>query len=202
MEEVGTEDLCDSTTGRDLGRSELATGWPVLLAATLGCGAGLSSLPFYSLGTFIALLQQEFGWARGEISAAFLYLTLTLALTAPALGWLLDRIGPRKIAMVAIPCFAAVLFAISRFDGPLTAFHSLFAIAALAGGGTCPILYTRAVNAQFNRMRGLALGITLGGMGVVAIVLRHCSRSSSPSMAGGPAICCWPASPWCPGSSW
>ena len=166
MEEVGVGEACDSTAG-----NELSTGWPVLLAATLGCGAGLSSLPFYSLGTFIAPLQQEFGWARGEISAAFLYLTLTLALTAPALGWLLDRIGPRKIAMVAIPCFATVLFAISRFDGPITAFYSLFAIAALAGGGTCPILYTRAVNSQFQRMRGLALGITLGGMGVVAIVL-------------------------------
>jgi MFS family permease len=119
MEEVGAGNACDSTAG-----SELSTGWPVLLAATLGCGAGLSSLPFYSLGTFIAPLQQEFGWARGEISAAFLYLTLTLALTAPALGWLLDRIGPRKIAMVAIPCFATVLFAISRFDGPITAFYT------------------------------------------------------------------------------
>src|SRR3954469_14865962 len=166
MHDVRLDAASDSTA-----KTELSTGWPVLLAATLGCGAGLSSLPFYSLGTFIAPLQQEFGWARGEISAAFLYLTLTLALTAPALGWLLDRIGPRKIAMVAIPCFAAVLFAISRFDGPLTAFYSLFAIAALAGGGTCPILYTRAVNSQFQRMRGLALGITLGGMGVVAIVL-------------------------------
>src|SRR3954469_4823674 len=135
MHDVRLDAASDSTA-----KAELSAGWPVLLAATLGCGAGLSSLPFYSLGTFIAPLQQEFGWARGEISAAFLYLTLTLALTAPALGWLLDRIGPRKIAMVAIPCFAAVLFAISRFDGPLTAFHSLFAIAALAGGGTCPIL--------------------------------------------------------------
>jgi MFS family permease len=166
MSEVHLNDACDST-----GKAELSTGWPVLLAATLGCGAGLSSLPFYSLGTFIAPLQQEFGWARGEISASFLYLTLTLALTAPALGWLLDRIGPRKIAMVAIPCFAAVLFAMSRFDGPLVAFHSLFAIAALVGGGTCPILYTRAVNARFHKMRGLALGITLAGMGIAAIVL-------------------------------
>src|SRR4051812_29974694 len=164
MSEARLHDACDST-----GKTELSTGWPVVLAATLGCGAGVSSLPFYSLGTFSAPLQQEFGWTRGEISASFLYLTLVL--TAPALGWLLDRIGPRKIAMVAIPCFAAVLFAISRFDGPLTAFYSLFAIAALAGGGTCPILYTRAVNSQFQRMRGLALGITLGGMGVVAIVL-------------------------------
>ena len=70
--------------------------------------------------------------------------------------------------MVAIPCFATVLFAISQFEGPIVAFYGLYATAALVGGGTSPILYTRAVNAQFHKMRGLALGITLAGMGVVA----------------------------------
>jgi cyanate permease len=73
--------------------------------------------------------------------------------------------------MVAIPCFATVLFAISRFEGPIVAFYGLYATAALVGGGTSPILYTRAVNAQFHKMRGLALGITLAGMGVVAILM-------------------------------
>lgn len=150
---------------------ELSAGWALLLATTLGCGAGASSLPFYSLGSFIAPLQHEFGWARGDIASAFLYLTLTLAVTAPALGWVIDRLGPRPVVLVAIPGFAAVLYAISRFDGPLAGFYVCFGLLALLGGGTTPILYTRAVNAQFDAARGLALGITLAGMGVAAIAL-------------------------------
>ena len=166
MHDVRLDAASDSTA-----KAELSAGWPVLLAATLGCGAGLSSLPFYSLGSFISPLQQEFGWARGEISAAFLYLTLTLALTAPALGWLIDRVGPRTISMVAIPCFATVLFAISRFEGPICGLlrpirdrstgrrrHQPHPVHT---GGQCPV----------PQDAGLALGITLAGMGVVAILM-------------------------------
>lgn len=157
-----------------MGRSklqELAAGWPVLVAATLGCAMGASSLPFYSLGSFIGPLQQEFGWARGDITSAFLYLTLTVAVTAPALGWLIDRLGPRPIALAAIPGFAATLFALGRYGDTLTAFYVCFGLAALLGGGTTPILYTRAVNGRFDAARGMALGLTLAGMGVMAMVL-------------------------------
>jgi hypothetical protein len=45
MHDVRLDAASDSTA-----KAELSAGWPVLLAATLGCGAGLSSLPFYSLG--------------------------------------------------------------------------------------------------------------------------------------------------------
>ncbi|WP_343716336.1 MFS transporter [Inquilinus sp.] len=158
----------DMGSGR---RRELAAGWPVLVAATLGCAMGASSLPFYSLGSFIAPLQQEFGWARGDITTAFLCLTLVLAVIAPGLGWLIDRFGPRAVALAAIPGFALTLYLLSRFDGTLAGFYLCFGLAALLGGGTTPILYTRAVNGRFDAARGLALGLTLAGMGVMAIAL-------------------------------
>lgn len=91
----------------------------LLLAATLGGAAGLSSLPFYSLGSFIAPLEAEFGWSRGEVASFFLYTTMVLAVVAPFLGNVIDRIGTRLVALVSIPLLSAVLYAMSRFEGSI-----------------------------------------------------------------------------------
>ncbi len=143
----------------------------LLLAATLGSAAGLSSLPFYSLGSFVAPLEAEFGWSRGQVTSSFLYTTLVLAVIAPFLGNLIDRVGTRLVALVSIPLLSGVLYAMSRFEGSIGQFHMLYALAALAGAGTTPINYTRAVNGAFDKVRGLALGISQAGIAVAAITL-------------------------------
>ncbi len=150
---------------------EFKKGWAVLLAATLGSACGLSSLPYYSLGLFIAPLQAEFGWSRGQIASAFLYSTLVLAVIAPIMGSLIDRVGSRLVALVSIPLFAMVFVILSRFNGTLALFYALYAVSALLGAGTTPINYTRAVNQVFDKARGLALGISQAGIAVAAIAL-------------------------------
>ena len=49
---------------------EFKRGWPVLAAAAVGVGLGLSPLPFYTIGVMIPPLLQEFGpmgWTPGDI---------------------------------------------------------------------------------------------------------------------------------------
>lgn len=160
-----------NTRTRPGAAAELASGWPLLLAATLGSGMGASSLIFYSLGVFVAPLQAAFGWTRGDVTSAMLFSSAGLVLAAPVLGFLIDRVGERRIALASIPCFAAVVFALSMLDGNLQGFYLCFFLAAVLGCGTTPILYTRAVASHFDRARGLALGITLAGPGTAAVVL-------------------------------
>lgn len=143
----------------------------LLLAATLGSAAGLSSVPYYSLGSFIQPLQDEYGWSRGDVASAFLYTTIVLAAISPFLGNMIDRIGTRLVALVSIPLLSAVLYTISRFDGTLNQFYMLYALAAFAGAGTTPINYTRAVNGAFDKARGFALGISQSGIAIAAITL-------------------------------
>jgi len=131
----------------------------------------MSSLPFYSLGSFVEPLNHAFGWSRAAISACFLYLTLTLAAVGPLLGWIIDRIGTRTVALLSVPCLAVFFYALSSFSGSLSTFQMYFIAVAIVGGGTTPILYTRAVCTVFDVARGRALGITLAGMGVAALVL-------------------------------
>ena len=152
-------------------QAEITAGWSLLLAATIACGTGVSALIYYSFGLFVAPLQQAFHWSRGEVSTALLYGSIGLVLSAPLLGWLIDRLGARRVALAAVPCFVAMLLALSRFDGPRALFYGLFFVLNVAGIGTSSILYTRAVAGSFQRARGMALGITLAGPGTAAIVL-------------------------------
>lgn len=152
-------------------KAELAAGGSLLVAATYACGSGVSALIYYSFGLFVQPLQQAFGWSRGEVSSTMLFGSIGLVLAAPCLGWLIDRLGARRIALVSIPAFALMLTALSRFEGSRPLFYALFFAVNVAGIGTSSILYTRAVAGSFDAARGLALGILLAGPGTAAIVL-------------------------------
>jgi hypothetical protein len=58
----------------------------VLLTSLIGIAGGASSLLFYSIGVFFEPLQREFGWNRGQISGALIYLALGLAWSCPGLS--------------------------------------------------------------------------------------------------------------------
>lgn len=151
--------------------SEFRKGWPALLSATVGSAVGVTALLFYSLGSFTGALQAEFGWNRAEVSSSFLYTTLALTVASAPLGWLLDKFGPRRVAVISVPGLTLALILLSQFTGNLLQFQLLFGLAGLLGAGTTSIVYTKAVNSAFFKSRGLALGITLGGLGVAALIL-------------------------------
>jgi MFS family permease len=157
---------------------EFQRGWGIVAAAAAGCGLGLSALPFYGLSPLMVPLQQEFGWDRASISIAFTFMTLGLLTAGPLIvGRLSDRVGVRAVALTSIPLFAITLFALQFVPagpdgapGPLWLWLGYLAMALL-GAGTSPITYTRAVNAWFDKNRGLALGLTLAGTGMMGIIL-------------------------------
>lgn len=181
-------------------KAEMRANWLPLLTATVGSGTGAAALLLYSLGVFVAPLQAEFGWTRGQITSAILYCSFGLMLAAPVLGWLVDRVGERLVALGSIPLFAGAVWALGRNDGALALFYGCFFLASSLGSGTTPILYTRAVAARFDHARGLALGITLAGPGAAAMLLP--SFVGSTIEAGGwrhaytvlavVALCAWP----------
>ena len=152
-------------------QEELADGWRLLVAATIGCGMGAAGIVFYSFGLFVTPLQEAHGWSRGEVTATMFYGSLGLMLTALPLGFLIDRRGARVVVLAAIPALAAALCLLARFNGTLPTFYGLFFLTMVAGTGTTAILYTRVVAGRFDTMRGLALGVTLVGPGAAAVWL-------------------------------
>jgi MFS family permease len=157
-------------TGRDARENEFIQGWPVLFAAAIGVGIGVSSLPFYTAGLFIGPLRIAFGWSRGAASSGNLALSLGIALASPFLGRVIDRVGARVVVIPALLLQALLFGLLAIMGGSLAIYLGIvFAMGAL-GAGASPLSFTKVVNTRFVRARGLALGFCLMGAGVAAAV--------------------------------
>ncbi|MFK8052853.1 MAG: MFS transporter [Woeseiaceae bacterium] len=146
--------------------TEFKYGWPVVVASMFGIALGMSPLPFYTLGVFIGPYTQEFGWSVDTILSAFTVFTLCAMFLGPTVGHLADKIGVRKVVLVAIPLFSLGLMAMALNNGSVVLYLFLWGLLATLGVGTLPITFTRAVNRWFHDSRGLALGIALIGTGL------------------------------------
>lgn len=72
--------------------------WIVLAAATMNVyGAGVW---FYGFPVFFPKILAEFGWSRALTAGAFSLSRVEGGLEAPIIGYLVDRYGPRRLAMV------------------------------------------------------------------------------------------------------
>lgn len=152
------------------GRPEFAVAWTVILAAAVGVGLGTTGLPIYTTGQFIRPLGTAFGWSRSATAGGLIFLTIGNVLMAPVIGWLIERFGVRTVAMTAQLGLCAGYFSLTLNGGSLAAWYAGWAVLAVLGSGTSPIVWTRAVASWFERSRGLALGLTLCGTGVVAVI--------------------------------
>jgi MFS family permease len=153
------------------GAGEFRRHWPVNAAAALGCGAGVTGIPFYSLSSFVEPLTREHGWSRGDVTGALLALTTGMLIGGPIAGRLVAQFGARPVALLSIPLFALGLLLPLFASGPVWTLWLAYFAMAIIGIGTSPIAYTRVLTTCFARHRGLALGIALAGTGVAALVL-------------------------------
>ena len=154
------------------GQDEFRHGWPVVLSAFLGIGLGLSPLPFYTAGVFAPYLAAAFGWKIGDILAALLITTLMVLWAGPLVGLLAVRWGVRRVALTSTGLFGLAFMLPALSTGSLALFYVSWAVIAVAGAGTLPITWTRAVNHRFEVHKGLALGLSLMGTGLFGILCK------------------------------
>lgn len=152
-------------------RNELREGWPVLVAALFGSALGLVGVSIFAFPFFIVPLQNEFGWERSHIGLAVSCLSLTLIFSGPMVGRLCDRYGVRRVVPVSIVLMALALTALTQIRGSVVTLYFGYGLLAVLGAGTTYGCYSRAITTWFERHRGLALGITASGPGLLAIVI-------------------------------
>jgi MFS family permease len=116
--------------------------------------AGIRSAP----SVLIHPLEAEFGWSRTAISSAASLNLLLLGLFAPLGGWLIDRVGPRRVILV---CLATIALGLTGtvFVQELWQLIFLWGIVLGTATGVTPALGASIASRWFFNKRGLAIGI-------------------------------------------
>lgn len=145
---------------------KLFYGWYVALACGVGLACGLATVLTYTFGVFVTPLRTEFGWSQTEAFAALFFSVLTITFVAPFFGLLVDRLGARRVILVGLVLEAALVASFYFQDANVLTFYLRYIALALFGVGTTHIAFTRIIALWFDRQRGLALGVTLAGVGI------------------------------------
>ena len=94
-----------------------------------------SALFLQSFGAYFAVLRDDRGWSKTELSGAAALHQVEAAILGPLLGWFIDRFGAQWVIRTGIVMFGAGFILLSYVDS-LLAFYGAFIVTAL-GGSLC-----------------------------------------------------------------
>ncbi len=155
------------TTASGKTASEWSKHGPVLLP----CFAGMMLIGVYaySLGVMIEPLEREYGWSRAEISTGPFIISMIALFGAPTAGWAVDRFGPRRIALIGVPFFCAMLACLSLATPNILSWWALWALLGISVMFVIPPVWAAVIAGLFVRNRGMALAIALCGTSLCAM---------------------------------
>jgi len=132
---------------------------------------------WYSYSVFMVEFTSEFGWSRAGVSSIFALFTLVIGLTAPLIGFCIDRFGPKYVISAGAFILSIGLYLSSRSSSMLSFYISFGLIAGLGGSAIGLVGNSRAVANWFLERRGLASGIATSGIGLGMLLIVPLSQA-------------------------
>lgn len=140
--------------------------WWIVVGSVLGLVVGNGPVMQFSFGVFLMPVAQALHAERGTMSAALMVGLLMTGLATPLVGRMVDRFGIRAVALPAITLFSLSMACIGLFADATWAFIALYGVSGVLAAGQTPLTYCKAVSSAFDAKRGLALGISIAGVGI------------------------------------
>ena len=178
-------------------------GWIIVTAALFV--NGLSSGPVWSgVGVWIKALELQFGWSRAQLTGAFSMAQLEGSIIGPLMGYLIDRLGSRRMVLIGMIITGLGFLLFSRTTN-IYIFYLSYGLIMLGTAAGTWLPYMTVVNRWFVRKRGMAMAIAaegspLGGLVLVpilawAITLGNYGWSVTAQWIGVVFLClAWPMS--------
>jgi len=133
------------------------------------------TLLLQSFGAYFAVLRDDRGWSKTELSGAAAMHQLEAAVLGPVLGWFIDRFGAQWMIRIGVLVFGTGFIVLSQVDS-LLAFYGAFILTAI-GGSLCGFFPLNVAIIQwFEKKRARALssmqiGLALGGLALPVVAL-------------------------------
>jgi MFS family permease len=140
----------------------------LVLASVAGLTVG--SLPSATLGLFMEPLSRAFGWSRMQISLGLLIFAFVSLPVTPFAGALVDKFGPRRVAIPGVALSMACFASFSLMTGAFFQWTLLWVVYALFSVMTRTLVWNSAIARAFVKGRGLAIAVMLCGTALAQAV--------------------------------
>ncbi len=123
----------------------------------------MSTTVFQGVGTFFVALERNFGWNRTTLSGAFALSRAEGALLGPIEGFLVDRLGTRRMVVIGYFVMGIGFIFYSQIQEVWHFYVAYLAISLGSGVGGWIAIVT-LINNWFSRRRALAMSIAVSGV--------------------------------------
>jgi MFS family permease len=142
-------------------------GWWVV-AGTMGLQLLQSALLSQVFGVYVVAFTSEFGWSKATVAGGFALIQLLGGLLGPLQGYVLERLGPRRVIGFGVLVFGVGLASLGSVH-TLAGYYGALLIVGLGVSLTGFLSVTTAIVPWFHRRRStalaaMALGASLGGL--------------------------------------
>jgi len=169
-------------------------GWKLVIICVFMLSL-MSVAVFQGLGTFLVALERKFHWSRTSMSLAFSLARGESAVLGPIEGWLIDKLGNRRmiiigyvvmalgfiyfssiewlgdLGLLAWMDFALAPLPFDSVDETLIHFYIAFLIITLGSGLGGWLAMISMVNNWFIRQRSLAIAAAMSGVHIGALMV-------------------------------
>src|SRR5580765_7235403 len=128
------------------------------------------TLLLQSFGAYFAILRDDRGWSKTELSGAAAIHQVEAAILGPVIGWFIDRFGAQGVIRTGVVLFGLGFILLSRIDS-LLSFYGAFVVTAL-GASLCGFFPLNvALIHWFEKKRARALASMQFGMAAGGLAL-------------------------------
>ncbi len=152
--------MAGATEPRTAGQ-EWGAHWPLALSAMIGLTFG--TVPSTSLGVLMAPLRQDFAFTSTQLALGMTIFALVTTPLSPFAGALIDRFGPRRVAIPGMIAAGLSFAAFSLMTGAYWQWVAIWVVYSLAALLIRTTVWSAAVSGVFERGRGMALAVVLCG---------------------------------------
>jgi len=154
--------------------AEWSRNWTLVLAAT--AGMSLAALATAVFGVMLVPIEQETGWSRTEISLGPSLISFMVICFATLGGFMIDKFGPRQIAIVAVAVLCGITALLSQIGEHIWQWWAAWAVIGLCSA-VMPTVWVAPVTNTFNAGRGLAMAVVLCGSGITSLIAPNLANS-------------------------
>ena len=155
-----------ASVGTQSARPRFFYGWVIVALAALGVACSFSVLVISLTPIFGGTLSVDLGWTKSQILYGSSVAAIGAPISAPFIGALTDRIGVRPMLVASFLMEALIVASFKFMDSHILGYVLRYLALVVFCMGTTQVVFSRLVSSWFNRRLGLALGITLAGVGM------------------------------------